>query len=233
MRAGQQRVDQRGFAHAGLADQHAGVAGQERPQRRYILLCAEFQHAIADGGIGGEPFARGCGRFGQVAFVQHDQHVELLVESRDQAACQQFVAERRFGGDHHDDLRDVRGDEFFAERIGAMQQRAARRDAFDHSLRAGAVSGRRVCGALNFHQIAARRFAFFAARQAGDLAAVIEPYQILPAECGHDLSRFHFIGDTALAASFASRRATCTAIDAHSLPPCLTIELKLGVSIKS
>ena len=29
LRVGQQRVDQRGFAHAGLSDQHAGVAGQE------------------------------------------------------------------------------------------------------------------------------------------------------------------------------------------------------------
>ena len=74
VRVGQQRVDQRGFAHAGLADQHAGVAGKKWPQRGYILYCAEFQHAIADRGVGGEPFARGRGGSGQVAFVQHDQH---------------------------------------------------------------------------------------------------------------------------------------------------------------
>jgi len=114
-----------------------------------------------------------------------------------------------------------------------MQQRAARRDAFDHTLCAGAIIGRSFGGALNFYLIAACHFAFFAPRQAGYFAAVIHPDQILPAECGHDLSQFHFIGDTALAVSFASRRAICTAFDAHSLPPCLTFELKLGVSIKS
>ena len=32
LRIGQQRVDQRGLAHAGLADQHAGMALQERAQ---------------------------------------------------------------------------------------------------------------------------------------------------------------------------------------------------------
>ncbi len=95
-----------------------------------------------------------------------------------------------------------------------MQQRAARRDALDHALRACAISGRSDSGAPDFDEIAACHLAFLAARQAGDFAAVIEANQILAAECGDYLPRFESIGETALAASFTSRRAACTVASA-------------------
>ena len=37
LRLGQQRVDQRGFSHAGLSDQYAGVIAKQWAQLRYIL----------------------------------------------------------------------------------------------------------------------------------------------------------------------------------------------------
>jgi hypothetical protein len=70
------------------------------------------------------------------------------------------------------------------------------------------------------------------------------------AVCGDNLSRFHFIGDALLAASFAPHRATspvpsaallapnlageigvvcdCVFFVMHSLPPCLAVELNTG-----
>ena len=186
LRLGQQGVDEGGFAHAGLADQYAAVALQERTQSRYILLRAEFEHAVADGAVGFQPEARLRGGFGEVALVQYDQHLDLLVVRGDQAAREQLVAERGFGGDHDDDLRHVRGDELLAEGVGAMQQRTARGDAFDHALCAVLCGGRG--GELHFHHVAAHHFAFLAARQAGQFAAVFEARQVLAAEGRDDLA---------------------------------------------
>ena len=100
--------------------------------------------------------------------------------SGEQAACQQFIIERRLGGNDDDELGDVGGDEFLFVGIGAVEQGGARCDAVDDAL-IGA-------GALNFDHIAAGDLALLAARHAFQNLATGQLGQIVPPEGGDDLS---------------------------------------------
>ena len=97
-----------------------------------------------------------------------------------QAARQQFVVERGFGGDDDDKLGDVRGDEFFAVRNGAVEQGFARQDILDYRMAIGSV--------LQFDEIPARHLAFFPARDAFKPSAVGQFRQVVAAKRGDDLS---------------------------------------------
>jgi hypothetical protein len=107
-----QGVDQRGFSHAGLADQNAELPLQQWAQRPGILPGAEFQHPVADVAIRLQLLQRRLSR--QIALVQYDKRCKFLVMRCDQTARQQLVAERGFGGNDDDELGDIGGDEFFA-----------------------------------------------------------------------------------------------------------------------
>ena len=179
LRFGYEGVDERGFAHAGLPDQYAGVALQIGQQWRYVLLGGQFQYAVADGSVGRKLRAR---RFDlrQIALVQHDDDIQILVMSGEETARQQFVVERRLGGNDDDELRDVGGDEFLFKCIGAVEQGGARRDACDDALIGTA--------ALDLDHITARDLAFLAARHAFQNLPTGQFSQIVTPEGGDDLS---------------------------------------------
>ena len=176
---GDERVDERGFTHAGLPDQHAGVALQKWQQRLYVLLGRKLQYTVADLSIGGELCA--C-RFNlrQVALVQHDDDIQILVMSGEETARQQFIIERRLGGNDDDELRDVGGDEFLFIGIGAVEQGGARCDAVDDAL-IGA-------GAFNFDHITTGDLALFTARHAFQNLATGQFCQVVSSERSNNMS---------------------------------------------
>ena len=172
--AGYQRIDDRRFPHAGLADQHADLSVERRPQRRYVLLGRQWNDAIAQAGVkrqaihGRRAFSR------QVELVQHDDQREPLILRRSNAAIQQLFVKTRHDGQHDDDLRNVGGNQFLAELVGAVEQCGAWIDGFDHTL-----PFRR---ARDFDSIPARQRAALAARKTREHFRAGEFDQVLAAE---------------------------------------------------
>ncbi len=123
-----------------------------------------------------------AGRFDlrQVAFVQHDDDVQFLVVPGEQAARQQLVVEGGFGGDDDDELGDVGRDDLLFEGVGAVEQAAARGDAFDDALVAA--------GARDLDPVSAGDFAFLAAWHAFQHLAIRQFRQIVTPVCGDDQS---------------------------------------------
>ena len=191
-----ERVDEGGFAHAGLPDQNAGVALQIRQQRRYILLGREFEYAVTDLSIGCE---LGAGSFDlrQIALVQNDEGLQFLVMRCEKATRQQFIVERGFGGNHDDDLGDVCGDEFLLESIGAVEQGRTRCDAIDDSL-VGA-------GSFDFNCVAACDLALLAARHAFQYLSTRQLCQIVSPIGGDDQSAQFFGQSLNSASTFAAQ----------------------------
>lgn len=183
-RVGDDGVDEGGFAHAGLADEHAGVALQIRQQRGHIFFGRKLEHAVADLCVGGELCAC-CGNLRQVAFVQHDDDAQLLVMSGEQAACQQFVVERGLGGDDDDELGDVGRDDFLLEGVGAIQQCGTGHDSFNDG-RACPERSRRSAGADDLDGVSAGDIAFLPARDAFEDLAAGQLGQIVTAVGGDD-----------------------------------------------
>ena len=101
----------------------------------------------------------------------------LIFRGRD-AAIQQLLVEAGDNGQHDDDLRDVGGNQFLAELVGAIQQCGTGIDGFDDTL------ARR--GARDFDAIAASQRAAFAARKTGEDFGTGKFDQILPAEGADD-----------------------------------------------
>ena len=95
-----------------------------------------------------------------------------------QAAIQQFLVETRDDRQDDDDLRDVRGDQFLPELVGAVQQRGARVHSLDHAL-AG-------CSAHYLDTVAASERTAFAARNTGQDFGTGQLDKILPAEIPDD-----------------------------------------------
>ena len=156
--AGDQGIGQRRFAHPGLADENAGVAGEIGPQGVGIVMCAQPQHRVAERLVGGEGGRGVRHALGEVALVEHDQRFHVLAFGSDDAARDQLVGKRWLGGDDDDDLRDVGGDQLLLEFVGAVEQGIARRDRIDHP------NG--IAAAQHADAITAGQIAFLAAREA-------------------------------------------------------------------
>ena len=175
---GDQCIDQRRFAHAGLTDEHAGLARKPRTQIFCVVAGGEFDHGIAEAAEHRDTLA-GLGQaFAQVGLVEQDQRLDFLAFRSEQGAGDQFVGEARFGGDDDDQLVDVGGDQLLADFIGAVKQAGARQDGLDHTLVVGA--------ALDLHPVATGDLAFLAPREAGEQAAIGKFDNILPAMGGDD-----------------------------------------------
>ena len=115
-------------------------------------------------------------------------------------------ADRDGRGHDDDDLRDIGGDQLLPEGVGAIEQRTARCDIFDHPLP--------VAAALDADYIAAGQFAFLAAREAQQHFSRREFDQVLPS-MRRDDGAFVLQADAACPAS--RRRAVTKASSADTL----------------
>ena len=171
-------VDQCRFAHAGLADENAGLARQMRSQRVGIGAGRKPKDRVTQSGKRRQHSFGARQEAGEVTFVEHDQRLQVLAFRGDEAAGDQFVRERRLGGDDDDDLCDIGGDQLLPECIRAIQQGTTRLDAVDHALI--------IAAALDGDVITTGDFAFLAAREAGDDFTVGQFHPVLPPVGGDD-----------------------------------------------
>lgn len=180
LRIGDDGIDKGGFPHAGLSDQYASVALQVRQQCCHILFGGQLQYWVADSTIGGELRTRGCTTLRQITFVQYDEDVQILVVCSDQAARDQLVVERRFGGNNNDELCDIGGNDFLPVGIGTIEQGDARCNAFNDALIGS--------NAIDFDHITAGDFTLLSARYTFQNFAVGQFCQIMPSKRRYDLS---------------------------------------------
>ena len=175
---GDQRVGERGFAHAALPDQYRDLAGQPGQQRAGIRECADFDDWNAHGGKGCELGARSRKTGGEIGLVEHDDHAHVLMQCGNRGARDQFIGETGFGGDDQYHLRGIRGDQFLFPLVAAIEQTGA-----------GCVSEDLCLAVVERTQrdmIAAGKGTFFPFRDAIDDLAAGEGDFVMPAKCGRD-----------------------------------------------
>ena len=136
---GRDRVEDRRLAHARLADQHA---------------CAARRATAASGARRASPRARRSdsraprtaraargarrNRAGRTCSPTSTNRQPCASAAID-PAMDELLVERQAGRDDAADLRDVGGDQLFAERVGAVEERRARRDRLDRAAARGAA----------------------------------------------------------------------------------------------
>ncbi len=134
----QQAVDQRGLAHAGLADKHADAPVQLLLQLFHAIavMRRDFQHRVAEGAVHRQQGVerRGVLLVDQVEFVQQQQRANAGMFGGDQIAVDQVgmrLGQRR---EHDHDHVDVGGHRLeLTAAVGAAQLGGARQLGNDHA----------------------------------------------------------------------------------------------------
>ncbi|CAM2158183.1 hypothetical protein PT2222_40182 [Paraburkholderia tropica] len=179
-----QQIHERRFAHARLAEQDRLMAVQMRGENRMrflrMLLLRHFEHRIAERAIALQSLARERQHGFQVDLVEQDDRREPVGLGGHERAPEQVFAEVRLGGEHDQQLVEIRREELRLELVGAIEQIAPLADRHDHAL----VGRRR----LIVDAVAHRDLALLAARKALERrAAAVGRDEIMAAVCrDHD-----------------------------------------------
>jgi hypothetical protein len=168
------------------------LPGDPRAQAGDVVRCRYLDERIAERRVGGEA-RRQLRRSRQVRFVQHEHETAVLGFGGDDPAVEQMLVDGNVRRDDPDDLRNVRCDQFFPERVGAVQQAAPRLDVDD-----------RAAGRLtrHVHAVSARQRQRTAAEHAGERAATVELDDVMASMRGDDQAG----GQRCAAARFPLRR---------------------------
>ena len=130
---GHEGVDERGFAHAGLADEQDTLALQPGFEHIRTEQGGQFDDWITERGKHGQTFTRGRQADGEIDLVERDERRDIFAFRRHEATRHEQIGKSRFGCDDDDNPAQVGGEPFLAEGVGAPQQIAARIPGFDDS----------------------------------------------------------------------------------------------------
>ena len=158
---GDQVVDQGRFAHARRAQNQTvfalQVCGEFDQALGLALTQAQRQDRVAHASVGRQARPSAIEEFLQVAFVEHDEHGNVLGLGGDQGAGELALGPFRVGGHQHHHQVQIGREGFGADLVLAVEQVLA----LNHALyRAFVASG------LPDHTVTHHRLAFFAARVA-------------------------------------------------------------------
>lgn len=171
-------IDQGGFAHAGLADEDAGLALKEGAQVLGVVAGAQLENRIAKAGEYRQTLPGGWQAVGEIALVEDDEGGNILALRGSQSPCNELVGETGLGGHDENHLAHIGGDEFLANFVRAVKQATTRGDRFNYTLAGG--------GQLEIHQVAAGYLALLAPWKTGNCPAIAAFDDILSAMGGDD-----------------------------------------------
>ena len=131
---GHQGVEQRGFAHAALAQQHGALADQaflHGFERGGILQGRNGQHRVAQRLVDARARLYLLERMAQVLLGHQHQDRDVFGGEAQQQPHQQRLVEGGVAADQHGGLIDIGGDDLLPEGVTAAHLVAARRHALD------------------------------------------------------------------------------------------------------
>ena len=119
----------------GLPDQHRVRAREPGQERRRVVLRRQRHDRVAEPRERLESLRSSAGKSGRSALFATSTNAQ---PSASAATVQRWTSSSSTGDPGRDDAadqRDVGGDQLFLERVGAVDERAARRDGFDRRRR--------------------------------------------------------------------------------------------------
>ena len=131
---GHQGVEQGGFAHAALAQQHGALADQaflHGFQRGGVLQGRNGQHRVAQRLVDARACLHLLERMAQVLLGHQHQDRDVLGGEAEQQPHQQCFVEGGVAADQHGGLIDVGGNDLLPEGVAAAHLVATRRHALD------------------------------------------------------------------------------------------------------
>ncbi len=124
-RGGNQRIDDRRLAHSRLADEHGVISGEPRVDRSGIAQRGQLDDGIAERRERRQALPQ-LRVLRQVRLVGGEHEAAALGFGGDHPAVDEFLVQAQSRRHDANDLRDVGGDQLFAEGVRAVKQARAR-----------------------------------------------------------------------------------------------------------